>query len=90
MSRDVDDGDMVNLDVKVPAGLLEEVNQISEDLQYANRSEFIRAVLRDTTEPTLTPGAQVGVSEGYIDVAAGRTMSTDEVRERLGLDENED
>jgi len=49
---------------------------------------LIREVLRDTTEPILTPGAQEGVSEGYADVAAGRTMSTDEARKRLGIDEN--
>jgi len=56
-------------------------------LNYTNRSEFVREVLRDTTEPILTPGAQEGVSEGYADVAAGRTMSTDEARERLGIDD---
>jgi len=44
-------------------------------------------VLRDTTEPILTLGAQEGVSEGYADVAAGRTMSTDEARKRLGIDD---
>jgi PHD/YefM family antitoxin component YafN of YafNO toxin-antitoxin module len=44
-------------------------------------------VLRDTTEPILTPGAQEGVSEGYADVAARRTMSTNEARERLGIDD---
>lgn len=44
-----------------------------EELAYTNRSEFVREVLRDTTGPILTLGAQEGVSEGYADVAAGRT-----------------
>ena len=44
-------------------------------------------MLRETTKPILTTGAQEGVSEGYADVAAGRTMSTDEARERLGIDD---
>jgi PHD/YefM family antitoxin component YafN of YafNO toxin-antitoxin module len=91
MSTDADgngDGDMVKLNVKVPKRLLEEIDELAEELAYTNRSEFIRAVLRDTTEPILTPGAQEGVSEGYADVAAGRTMSTDEARERLGINKD--
>jgi PHD/YefM family antitoxin component YafN of YafNO toxin-antitoxin module len=42
----------------------------------------------DTDVVTLdvTPGAQRGVSEGYADLAAGRTMSTDEARNRLGIE----
>ena len=90
MSADANggDGDMVKLNVKVPKRLLEEIDELAEELEYTNRSEFIRAVLRDTTEPILTPGAQKGVSEGYADVASGQTMSTDEARKRLGIDEN--
>ena len=89
MSTDADDnGDMVKLNVKVPKRLLEEIDELAEELEYTNRSEFIREVLRDTTEPILTSGAQEGVAEGYTDVAAGRTMSTDEARERLGIDTN--
>lgn len=87
MSTDVDEnGDMVKLNVKVPKRLLEELDELAAELNYTNRSEFVREVLRDTTEPILTPGAQAGVSEGYADVEAGRTMSTDEARERLGID----
>ena len=89
MSTDADDnGDMVKLNVKVPKRLLEEIDELAEELEYTNRSEFIREVLRDTTEPILTPGAKEGISEGYADVAAGRTTSTDEARERLGIDTN--
>ncbi|MUW15853.1 ribbon-helix-helix protein, CopG family [Halorubrum sp. CBA1125] len=90
MSTDAgDDGDMVKLNVKVPKRLLDELDELAEELHYTNRSELVRAVLRDTTEPVLTPGAQEGVSQGYADVAAGRTMSTDEARDRLGIDEDE-
>jgi len=85
---DENDRDMVKLNVKVPRRLLKEIDQLAEELEYTNRSEFIREVLRDTTEPILTPGAQEGVSEGYADVVAGRTMSTDEARQRLDLDES--
>jgi metal-responsive CopG/Arc/MetJ family transcriptional regulator len=87
MSTDADDdGNMVKLNVKVPEQLLEEIDELAAELEYTNRSEFVREVLRDTTEPILTPGAQEGVSEGYADVAAGHTMSTEEARDRLGID----
>jgi len=87
MSTDTDEGEMVKLNVKVPKELLAEIDELSDDLNYTNRSEFVREVLRDTTEPMLTPGARDGVSQGYADVAAGRTMSTAEARERLGIDD---
>lgn len=89
MSTDAEDnGDMVKLNVKVPKRLLEEIDELAAELEYTNRSEFIREVLRDTTEPILTPGAREGVSAGYADVASGQTMSTDEARERLGIDKD--
>jgi len=89
MSADADggDGELVKLNVKVPQDLLDEIDDIAADLNYTNRSEFVREVLRDTTEPILTAGAREGIAKGYADVAAGRTMTTDEARERLGLDE---
>ncbi|MFP8958380.1 ribbon-helix-helix protein, CopG family [Natrialbaceae archaeon A-CW3] len=83
-----DNGDMVKLNVKVPKRLLEELDELAEELNYTNRSEFIREVLRDTTEPILTPGAQEGVSEGYADVAAERTMSISEAKDRLGIEDD--
>ena len=73
------------MDVKIPKRLLEEVDELAEELEYTNRSEFIREVLRDTTKSILTPGAQEGVSEGCADVAAGRMMSTDAAHRRLGI-----
>lgn len=88
MSTDADDdGEMVKLNVKVPKRLLEELDELAEELSYTNRSEFVREVLRDTTEPLLTPAAQDRVAEGYADVAAGRTASHDEMKARFGLDD---
>lgn len=47
---------MVKLNVKVPKRPLEEIDAVEDELEYPNRSKFIREVLRDTTEPILTPG----------------------------------
>lgn len=89
MSTDAgDNAEMVKLNVKVPKRLLEELDELAAELNYTNRSEFVREVLRDTTEPILTPGAQEGVSEGYADVAAGRTMSISEAKDRLDIDDD--
>jgi metal-responsive CopG/Arc/MetJ family transcriptional regulator len=81
------EGEIVKLNVKVPERLLEEIDELAEELNYTNRSEFIREVLRDTTEPILTPGAQEGISQGYADVAAGRTTSHEEMKERFEIDD---
>lgn len=88
MGADADDnGDMVKLNVKVPKRLLDEIDDLAAELDYPNRSEFVREVLRDTTEPILTPGAQEGVSQGYADVAAGRTTSHEEMKEQFEIDD---
>ena len=76
MSADTTDGEreMVKLNVKVSKRFLKELDELAEELNYTNRSEFIREVLRDTTEPILTPDAKDGIAEGYSDIAAGRTI----------------
>ena len=81
------EAEMVKLNIKVPEQLLSEIDKLAEELKYTNRSEFIREVLRDTTEPILTPGAQEGVSQGYSDVAAGRTISHEEMKEEFGIND---
>ncbi|WP_434522983.1 ribbon-helix-helix domain-containing protein [Halorubrum sp. AS12] len=88
MNPDSDDGDMAELDVKVPKRLVEDIDKLAAKRGYTSRSEFVREVLRDTTGGILTPGAQEAVAEGYADVAAGRTMSMDEAREWLGVETN--
>ena len=83
-----DNGDRVPLNVTAPKRLLEEVDELAAEMNDTTRSEFVREVLRDATEPILTPGAQDCVSEGYIEVATGWTMSVDEARECLGIDKD--
>jgi len=82
-----EDSEMVKLNVKVPEPLLEEIDELAGELNYTNRSEFVREVLRDTTEPILTPGAKEGIAQGYADVAAGRTMTHEEMKEKFDIDD---
>jgi len=79
--------EMVKLNVKVPAPLLEELDELAGELNYTNRSEFVREVLRDTTEPILTPGAKEGIAQGYADIAAGRTKTHQEMKEKYDIDD---
>jgi Arc/MetJ-type ribon-helix-helix transcriptional regulator len=90
MSPDTDDaGDrMEKLDVRVPASLLEGINEAYERRGYSSRSEAIRDALRDW----LNPSTQL--SEETLDALAasreeresGETVSAADARERLGLD----
>jgi len=82
-----EDSEMVKLNVKVPEPLLDEIDELAGELKYTNRSEFVREVLRDTTEPILTPGAKEGIAQGYADVAAGRTMTHEEMKEKYDVDD---
>ena len=82
-----EDSEMVKLNVKVPEPLLAEIDELAGELNYTNRSEFVRKVLRDTTEPILTPGAKEGIAQGYTDVAAGRTKSHEEMKEKFDIDD---
>jgi Arc/MetJ-type ribon-helix-helix transcriptional regulator len=86
--RDDSEDELVEITVEVPMGLREEIDDLAAEFGYPNRSAFIRDVLRETMDPVLTAGAHEGVEEGYADVATGRTMSTAEVREHLGIDEH--
>ncbi|WP_135824709.1 ribbon-helix-helix domain-containing protein [Halorussus ruber] len=90
MSTDTDGNgspEMVKLDVKVTKQRKEEIDRMWREEGYPNRSEFIRDVLRDATNPMLTADALRQLAEGVEDVEQGRTVSLDEAKERLGLDE---
>ncbi|EFW92266.1 CopG domain protein DNA-binding domain protein [Haladaptatus paucihalophilus DX253] len=77
-----DNDDIVKFNMKVPNRPLDELYELAAELNYTNRSGFIRDVLQDITEPISTSGAQEGVSQGYVDVEARRTMSITEAKDR--------
>ena len=53
---------------------------------YPSRSEFVRDVLRDAAEPTLTDDALRELISGFEDVREGRTAPLDEVSNELSSD----
>lgn len=92
MRNDMDDGEgnrMQKLDVRVPAALLDAIEEEYERRGYANRSEAIRDALRDWVNPSveLSEETLADLQESNEQRESGETASADEVRERLGLDE---
>lgn len=95
MSTDIDepaDGErMEKIDVRVPASMLERIDEEYEKRGYSSRSEAIRDALRSWIDPTVKLSdeilADIAVSRKQAE--RGETSSPDEVRERLGLDSEE-
>lgn len=92
MSTDSDagtDGEMEKINVRVPKALLTQIDDVWEERGYANKSEFIRDALRDAVEPPTQLSkealAHLGESRGQRD--AGETVSQDDVKDRLGIDD---
>jgi len=92
MSADTDESDgdrTTKIDVRVPVELLETIDEEYERRGYTSRSEAIRDALRDWVNPS------TGLSDEFVEALAtsreqrerGETVSADEARERLGLDD---
>ena len=92
MSTDSDtgrDGEMEKLNVRVPKALLAEIDEVWEKRGYANKSEFIRDALRDAVEPPtqLSEEALQHLVESRKQREEGDTVSQDDVKNRLGIDD---
>lgn len=91
MSADSDagDGKMEKINVRVPQALLTRVDDVWQERGYASKSEFIRDALRDAVEPPtqLSEEALDHLVESRGQLEQGETVSQDEVKERLGIDD---
>ncbi|MGZ0748451.1 ribbon-helix-helix domain-containing protein [Haloparvum sp. AD34] len=92
MSTDSDaggDGEMEKINVRVPQSLLAQVDDVWEERGYANKSEFIRDALRDAVNsPTqLSEEALEHLAESRKQREQGETVSQDDVKDRLGIDD---
>lgn len=93
MSTDTDgpgdgDGDrMEKIDVRVPASVLEDVDEEYARRGYASRSEAIRDAIRDWLNPSpqLSEEMLADLEESRKQRERGETVSADEARRRLGL-----
>jgi len=92
MSTDSDaggDGEMEKINVRVPQSLLAQVDDVWEERGYANKSEFIRDALRDAVNPPtqLSEEALEHLAESREQRERGETVSQDDVKDRLGIDD---
>ena len=92
MSTDSDagpNGEMEKINVRVPKKLLADIDEVWEERGYANKSEFIRDALRDAVEPPtqLSEEALSHLAESRDQREAGETVSQDDVKDRLGIDD---
>lgn len=91
MSTDTNAGDdrMEKINVRLPKPLLEQINEEWERRGYSSRSEAIRDALRDWANPTVTLSEETldDLEESREQAERGETVSAEEARERLGLDD---
>ncbi len=83
------DGEMEKINVRVPQSLLTQIDELWEERGYANKSEFIRDALRDAVNPPtqLSAEALEHLVESREQREQGETVSQDEVKNRLDIDD---
>ncbi|WP_049981618.1 ribbon-helix-helix domain-containing protein [Halolamina rubra] len=91
MSTDTENGDdrMRKINVRVPEPLLEQIEAQWERRGYSSKSEAIRDALRDWVDPStkLSDETLDDLEESREQRERGETVSEEEARERLGLDD---
>ena len=91
MSTDTGPGDdrMEKINVRVPESLLARIDEEWERRGYSSKSEAIRDALRDWVNPpaTLSEDTLEDLEESREQSARGQTVTAEEARERLGLDD---
>jgi len=91
MSADTDAGDdrMEKINVRVPEPLLAEIDDAWQRRGYSSKSEAIRDALRSWVSPPveLSEATLDDLEESRAQAERGETVSADEARERLGLDD---
>ena len=83
------DGEMEKINVRVPQSLLAQVDDVWEERGYATKSEFIRDALRDAVNPPMQLSAEAleHLAESREQREQGETVSQDDVKDRLGIDD---
>ncbi|GGN18640.1 ribbon-helix-helix domain-containing protein [Halarchaeum nitratireducens] len=91
MSTDAEGGDdrMEKINVRVPESLLAEIDEEWQRRGYASKSEAIRDALRDWVNPPadLSEETLDDLEESREQRERGETVSGEDARERLGLDD---
>ena len=92
MSTDADGAEdgarMEKIDVRVPASVLDAIDEEYAERGYASRSEAIRDALRDWLDPSSRLSEEIlnDLAESRNQRERGETVSAADARERLGLE----
>ena len=80
---------MEKINVRVPKSLLDRIDEEWERRGYASKSEAIRDALRDWVGPSVTLSEETlsDLAESREQAERDETVSADEARKRLGLDD---
>lgn len=83
------DGRMEKINVRVPESLLDRIDEAWERRGYSSKSEAIRDALRDWLNPPaqLTEEILDDLEASREQAARGETVSAEEARDRLGLND---
>jgi len=86
---DSNDGRMEKIDVRVPAELLEAIENEYAERGYSSRSEAIRDALRSWVNPPTELSEEIleDLAISRKQRERGETVSAEAARERLGLDD---
>jgi len=91
MSTETEDGDdrMRKINVRVPEALLNRIDEEWEQRGYASKSAAIRDALREwANNPAgLSEETRTALETSRQQADRGKTVSAEEARERLGLDD---
>ena len=91
MGTDANTGDdrMEKINVRVPKSLLDRIDEEWERRGYASKSEAIRDALRDWVDPSVTLSEETlsDLAESREQAERDETVSAEDARERLGLDD---
>ena len=89
MDTDTGGDRMEKINVRVPEALLQRIDEEWERRGYSSKSEAIRDALRDWVNPptALSEETLAALEESREQAERGETVSADEARERLGLDD---
>ena len=79
--------DKTTVNIRMAETLLEDVDATWEDYGFNSRSEFIRAVLRDTVKhPEFNRSDLKAMFTSEAEIREGRTHSSESVKAEYGLD----
>ena len=86
---DPDDDRMEKINVRVPESLMTQIDEEWERRGYSSKSEAIRDALRDWVNPlaALSEDTLEDLEQSREQAERGETVTTEEARERLGLDD---